>query len=780
MSQAEELLNSMVDGAEGHIVIGNDRFIKVPASLKRIAVQHDHNVETVTFDCPRYWDGLDMSKMAIYVNYMLVNGYKDSYPVGNVVVDDTDDNIMHFDWVISRNVTQVKGAVTFLICIKKTGTDEDGNEEVHWNSELNKEMYVSEGLECEEIPEELVPDIVTELLLKVRTAEEKVGGLEETVEGIEEKISTFENKVDDGLNTVSALTISVTALDKKVDEADKKTNELITNLENAITQESGDSETAVMSQKAVTDEVTNLHLLHMTGACDVTNFDFVNKAVGSDTGEPTAVASNRLTTENTIPIPEGAAIYAELQSGYVCTLYLFDISGGLIAKTSFSASATSYTPPENVHAFRPVAQKLNGSDITPEDFAANVRLQFINTDNPKELNDRISGRVKKVLINEFDKNNVTPGYLGNKGGTISNSSTYVTSDFIPVAAGESITISPKCRKILHCDEFKQGISLDDVVGWGVTTITAAQDGYIRVSVYATDVEKVMIEHSDTRGEYVEHGPLKIEEGVEFSKQQKSYITDAVEAGPAYNVLYGKKWAVCGDSFTAGDFSNAPEGDDHTIAEGPYAGKNKVYGYIIGTRNNMTIQDLAACGKTLAYPADGSFHNSFTDVLGNEAKSYMAVAEDVDYVTIYLGINDSHHESGSSGTDGEDVTGDIPLGTIDDADNTTFCGAWNVCLGWLITNRPFAHIGIIVSNGCERDEFRTATIAIANKWGIPYIDLNGDERTPMMIRSTNPAHSSAARNARTRAQAVAYGANSHPSAKAHEYQSTFIEAWLGTL
>ena len=72
MSLAESLLNSIDETTtEGHIVIGNDRYITVPDELKRLAVQYDHNIETVTFDCPRYWDGLDMSAMAVYINYML-------------------------------------------------------------------------------------------------------------------------------------------------------------------------------------------------------------------------------------------------------------------------------------------------------------------------------------------------------------------------------------------------------------------------------------------------------------------------------------------------------------------------------------------------------------------------------------------------------------------------------------------------------------------------------------------------------------------------------------
>lgn len=154
MSQADELLNSLSDAdislalanpeTEPHIVIGEDRVIKVPKELQRIAVQYDHDVETVTFDCPRYWDGLDMSQLAIYINYMRADRQVDCYKAKNIVAE---DSIMHFDWTISRSVSSVKGSLKFLVCIKKGDTD--GNEVNHWNSELNTEMYISEGLEVD-------------------------------------------------------------------------------------------------------------------------------------------------------------------------------------------------------------------------------------------------------------------------------------------------------------------------------------------------------------------------------------------------------------------------------------------------------------------------------------------------------------------------------------------------------------------------------------------------------------------------------------------------------
>lgn len=169
MSKAEELLYSLDTtrsvarladmSTEPHIVIDDERNVTVPDELKRIAVQYDHNIETVTFDCPRYWDEHDMSEMTVYINYLRTDTEVGTFRATNVTVDDNDDSIMHFDWTISRNVTEANGQLVFLVCIKKT--DEDGNEKNHWNSELCKTCYVSEGLEMDgEALKEVYPDII--------------------------------------------------------------------------------------------------------------------------------------------------------------------------------------------------------------------------------------------------------------------------------------------------------------------------------------------------------------------------------------------------------------------------------------------------------------------------------------------------------------------------------------------------------------------------------------------------------------------------------------------
>ena len=240
-----------------------------------------------------------------------------------------------------------------------------------------------------------------------------------------------------------------------------------------------------------------------------------------------------------------------------------------------------------------------------------------------------------------------------------------------------------------------------------------------------------------------------DKNVSMAKDRLKYVDD---------VLFGKKWAVAGDSFTAGTAIS------ETIPSGKYAGQTAVYPYLIGSRTGMNILSYFAGGRTLAYPTDETSTNSFAYV-------YQNIPADTDYLTIYLGINDSHKASAEEGQ--------IPLGTITDNTTATFYGAWNVILSWLIENRPNLKIGIIVSNGCETDDYRVATIEMATKYGIPYIDLNGDSKTPCMLRSTNPNIATAVKNQRTLNWRLS-SENQHPNAACHAFESIFIENFLRSL
>lgn len=172
MSLAENLLNSLDENAyqnsgisgiepeEEHIVVGENRAITVPNKLKIIAVTGDKDIETVSIDCIRYWDGHDLSSFAVYINYRLPNGETGTYIPQNIT---KNDDHFTFEWVIGREITQYNGKISFLILARQV--DDSGNLLYQWSSLLNDECAISQGLDITNIAEEeLSQDVVTQIL----------------------------------------------------------------------------------------------------------------------------------------------------------------------------------------------------------------------------------------------------------------------------------------------------------------------------------------------------------------------------------------------------------------------------------------------------------------------------------------------------------------------------------------------------------------------------------------------------------------------------------------
>ena len=233
-----------------------------------------------------------------------------------------------------------------------------------------------------------------------------------------------------------------------------------------------------------------------------------------------------------------------------------------------------------------------------------------------------------------------------------------------------------------------------------------------------------------------------------------------------NILYGKKWESCGDSFTHGDFSGDTTGDIR-FTEGLYSGQLKVYPFFIGRRNNMIIVNEAINGSIMALDKD-YVAGTVEDINSRNPFSlqrYKDISSDADYITLWFGLNDQGHTN---------------LGTIEDETNETFYGAWNVVLPYLIEHHPFAKIGIIISSGWLNQQYHDAVKQVAEKWGIPYLDIKGSPQVPMMLGGRLGIDvDERAVTLRDNAFKVT-ATNAHPNAKAHEYQSTFIENWLRSL
>ncbi len=209
MSLAENLLNSLPNGEsastfisnpkeEGHIVVGEDRRITVPAELRNIAITGDKDIETVTIDCIRYWDGHDLSTFAIYLNYLLPNKNDGSYIPQNLRVS---ENQFSFDWTIERHMTEVAGAITISIGAIKT--DEDGTLLKQWGSFPNSDMIVSAGLPISNIvDEEEKKDVLSQIVSSLQQKVDKSNIVQETGYASDKIMSQYAttnliNKIDD-------------------------------------------------------------------------------------------------------------------------------------------------------------------------------------------------------------------------------------------------------------------------------------------------------------------------------------------------------------------------------------------------------------------------------------------------------------------------------------------------------------------------------------------------------------------------------------------------------
>lgn len=224
--------------------------------------------------------------------------------------------------------------------------------------------------------------------------------------------------------------------------------------------------------------------------------------------------------------------------------------------------------------------------------------------------------------------------------------------------------------------------------------------------------------------------------------------DVIEAFGQSNVLFRKKYVAIGDSFTY---------------------KSTAYPHIIGNRNNMTVINQGASGSALnGYIVQGKYNQ---------------IPQDVDYVTIWYGINDANHGI-SVGTINDEPT------TITSETSTTTCGGFNWFFKWLLTNRPLAHIGVIVTDFCEQAR-REAIIACCQKWGIAYLDLY-DPTIPMIRTRGNTHYShdtsiaplgyvevcSDAKALRTAVFSTDPAtSNMHPNDDCHKWQSNLIENFM---
>ena len=141
-----------------HMVINSDRTITVPDMLKNLAMQFDHNMESITFDCPRYWDDYDLSTLDVYINYEAPDGKRGSHECTNISIDENNETIIHFEWTILSPVTMIPGNIKFLVCGKKI--NDKYELERRWHTQPCTDCSIMVGMDCMDTADNhvIVPD----------------------------------------------------------------------------------------------------------------------------------------------------------------------------------------------------------------------------------------------------------------------------------------------------------------------------------------------------------------------------------------------------------------------------------------------------------------------------------------------------------------------------------------------------------------------------------------------------------------------------------------------
>lgn len=359
--------------------------------------------------------------------------------------------------------------------------------------------------------------------------------------------------------------------------------------------------------------------------------------------------------------------------------------------------------------------------------------------------------VKKSCIipdtyEELKLNNSTNGYIDKKGNIVANNK-YLTSDYIDLdnydyfrlvsdyaygACGYLIFDDAK-RILSYIEDSKNTVKRIDIL---------PMDGF--------PTAKYIRFCGGTNNLHV------------YVKKQTTLITNGLEeALETGNVLYHKKIAFCGDSFTEAANLGKSLYDN-------FIGCYKSFGWRIANRNKMKLYHDGISGSTMHIVNKENPNDRYPFAY----ERYKNVPVDCDYIILQFGLNESSI-----------ADSDTTKGTKDSTDTTTMWGAWNTVLGYLIENHPTARIGIIMSDAWMPQSYYTTLKEICEWWGIPLLDLGGDPNVPVMNggRRVGSGLILNPKIAELR-NATFYNADgdAHPNDKGHEWRSTVIENWIRSL
>lgn len=306
------------------------RAITYVSPAKLVLVQGDHNSEIFTFDMPRLADGHDMLECDIkqihYINLDSERGILKStgvYTITDMKRSDEDENKIVFSWTISKNATKYVGSLSFAIRFACSG--EESTLDYDWKTLPYASVPVSKTIDSTEDFVEDNYDALQEWYNTLLEASE--GSVDAILEAKTESLEDLDKRKDNLLEAMNshAYQLQVGLTNSKV-EAKQEIENLASSVggiiisenmpttekgiawlnanvgilyvknENGefeplesikggltnITQEFGDNEQLVISQKVITDKINEIETRDQeTQNSNTSSFTDIGNRLGS-------------------------------------------------------------------------------------------------------------------------------------------------------------------------------------------------------------------------------------------------------------------------------------------------------------------------------------------------------------------------------------------------------------------------------------------------------------------------------------------------------------------
>lgn len=556
-----------------------------------------------------------------------------------------------------------------------------------------------------------------------------------------------------------------------------------------IMQTTGQSTTEVMSQKAVTDKLTDLE-----SATDAKLTELGDKIAEKIGGEiivheeektqtirfmnfetPLFEGQNlEITlTENAATMSQGINIYRVVSASAMYIIGHFDSVGQTI-NVVLDADAPGGLQFENLDANTTYGVKVVVNNI--ETGTINETIERVEQDivGVSELFSSIAEEI--TSNNLFNKEELVAGYIiESTGGIYGNGNSFCSSQ-IPIIGGNYYYLGGR----------------DSIGVTGIRCLDA--DG---------NALKVLVASS---GDAWSLYQLPKEDGSEVAYNGQ-FKTPSNAVAVQFTVIYGNNGSVdnimlidLGNAYVANPYipSYQPFGTSMKIkpqalplSVNPLFGKSVIFtgdsicnattdypnggGWAkrIGEKNNMTWVNRGVSGGTITDKnvVGSTFTISETDF-----------GDGADYIILEGGTNDADRIGSILNGNVPENYGSWTIGDyLSEFSNDKFCSAVEMLLQKVITEFPSAKVGFIIAmkmgltgQGYTADKYNRRAyfetiIEICKKWGVPVLNL-WDECT---MNPKIPSHY-------TEGEYYLYLDGQHPTGKGYDFISPIIEAWMKTL